>query len=354
MFRVRGILALCVSGVSSKQIHTDPQVVHGHGLAAPPPGHHHPHPPRQPIRVRAISQFDTPGGFHPEPNPYTGLELGPSTEQVFVSGPPLGDDFLIQYQQLLNTAQSNPKLTFNSLMFGPLVEKKQKRNPQPAIEAAIPSKPQVTLEYNSAPIQDSEQTENFRPNGKWYGAKETQLLKYTGPTVKSKSVELQFASPNVGSFTPNGRWYGDRARGLLTYPNYIAPNRAAIILTDPAPADGKESFSPNGHWFGEKEENLATVNVRPGYVSQDPLESPSTKELSGGSFSPSEWLEYRERVIETGTRPGVQDLYQGEPAVITLDNIAQFQGLQARPDVFNVNVQAVVRTRGAHSTEGLV
>jgi len=296
MFRVRGILALCVSGVSSKQIHTDPQVVHGHGLAAPPPGHHHPHPPRQPIRVRAISQFDTPGGFHPEPNPYTGLELGPSTEQVFVSGPPLGDDFLIQYQQLLNTAQSNPKLTFNSLMFGPLVEKKQKRNPQPAIEAAIPSKPQVTLEYNSAPIQDSEQTENFRPNGKW----------------------------------------------------------AAIILTDPAPADGKESFSPNGHWFGEKEENLATVNVRPGYVSQDPLESPSTKELSGGSFSPSEWLEYRERVIETGTRPGVQDLYQGEPAVITLDNIAQFQGLQARPDVFNVNVQAVVRTRGAHSTEGLV
>ena len=82
----------CLSVVSAKLIRADPEVVQGHGFAAPPSGHHpHPQPPpRRPNRVKTISQFDKPGGFHPGANPYAGVELGPSTEQVFVSGPPLG------------------------------------------------------------------------------------------------------------------------------------------------------------------------------------------------------------------------------------------------------------------------
>ena len=46
--------------------------------------------------------------------------------------------------------------------------------------------------------------------------------------------------------------------------------------------------------------------------------------------------------------------HQDEPAVITLDNIAQFIGQQQRPDVFNVNVQAVLKTRDAQREQGRV
>merc|ERR1711892_1662679 len=112
MLFVLGLLTFFLSVVSSKLIRADPEVVQGHGFAAPPSGHHpHPQPPpRRPNRVKTISQFDKPGGFHPGANPYAGVELGPSTEQVFVSGPPLGDEFLTQYQKLLENAQLNSKL----------------------------------------------------------------------------------------------------------------------------------------------------------------------------------------------------------------------------------------------------
>lgn len=84
------------------------------------------------------------------------------------------------------------------------------------------------------------------------------------------------------------------------------------------------------------------------------MDYPSTQESPGVGFTPSSWLDYRERVIETGTRPGVNTFTQDEPAVITLDNLAQFLGSQDRPDVFNVNVQAVLKTREAQRRKDLV
>ena len=46
--------------------------------------------------------------------------------------------------------------------------------------------------------------------------------------------------------------------------------------------------------------------------------------------------------------------FQNEPAVITIDNINQYTGQQGRPDVFNVNVQAVLKTREAQKRQDRV
>ena len=111
-------------------------------------------------------------------------------------------------------------------MFGELEKRKQKRHPQPEIQTYVQSKPPVNLEFNSALLKSFDsKNSNFNPNGKWYGAKQTGLLKPQTHNLKKKSVILEFASPSVGSFAPNGRWFGDKATGLLTYPNYIVPNR---------------------------------------------------------------------------------------------------------------------------------
>ena len=46
--------------------------------------------------------------------------------------------------------------------------------------------------------------------------------------------------------------------------------------------------------------------------------------------------------------------FQNEPAVITIDNINQFMGHQGRPDVFDVNVQTILKTREAQKRLDLV
>jgi len=336
-------LVISSSVVSGKLIHAHPEVVQGHGFAAPPPGHH-PHPPRQEHTVRTVSQFDQPGGFQPGGNPYAGLELGPTTEQVFVAGPPLGDDFLSQYKKMLENAQLNSKLTFEGLMLSQLEDRKQKRHQNQKVPTFVKSKPPVTLDYNSASLQSSAINNEFSPNGKWYGEKQRDLLTPKINILKRNPVELEFVSPSIGSFTPNGRAYGDKIMGLMTEPNYVIRDRPQIIISNPAQIHGQGSFSPNENWFGAKQTNLAKVISKPGAViSQEPLHYPSTQE-SPGSFSPSSWLEYRQRAIETGTRQ--YSTQQTEPAVITLDNINQFTQ-QDRPEVFDVQVQAVLRTRGA-------
>jgi len=352
MFGV-GLLVSCLCVVSGKLTHTNPEVVRGHGFAAPPPGQHPHPPPRRPNRVKSISQFDNPGGFQPGGNPYTGVELGPTTEQVFVSGPPLGDDFLAQYLQLLENNKQNSRLTFEGLMLGELAKRKKKR-PQIEIQTFVYPTSPVTLDFKSALIGSADSNPSFNPNENWYGAKQTGLLKPIMQNLKKKQVHLDFVSPSIGSFAPNGRWSGDKAAGLLTYPSYDAPNRPAPSLTNPAQTQGKDSFSPNDSWFGQKQRNLAKVNIRSDPVSQKPLEYPNTQESPGLSFTPSSWLDYRQRVIETGTRPGLKNQFQDEPTVITLDNIAQFLGYQERPDVFNVNVQAVLKTREAQKRQDRV
>jgi len=339
------------SVVSSKLSHAHPEVVQGQGFAAPPPGYHPHPPPRQHHKAQTISEFDQPGGFQPGGNPYAGVELGPTTEQVFVSGPPLGDEFLSQYQKLLETAQLNSQLTFEGLLLSQVEDRKQKRHPEPEIPTFIQNKPPVTLDYHSALLQNSAINNNFNPNGKWYGEKQTDLLTPTN-IIKRNPVHLEFVSPSVGSFTPNGRAFGDKITGLLYQPNYVIPNRPPTIISDPAQIIGKASFSPNENWFGDKQTNLAKVNLRSGPVSQEPLHNPSTQEYPGRSFSPSDWLDYRQRVIETGTRPSRP--LQNEPSVITIDNINQFVSQRERPDVFDVNVQAVLRTRNAQNTQSIV
>merc|ERR1719244_370077 len=289
-----GSLMISFSVVSGKLSHAHPEVVQGQGLAAPPPGYHPHPPPRQHHKVQTISEFDQPGGFQPGGNPYAGADLGPTTEQVFVSGPPLGDEFLSQYQKLLESAQLNSQLTFEGLLLSQVEDRKQKRHQEPQIQTFSQAKPPVTLDYHSDLIQNSAINNNFNPNGKW------------PPT----------------------------------------------IISNPAQIHGKASFSPNKNWFGDKQTNLAKVSLRSGPVSQEPLINPSTQEYPGRSFSPSDWLDYRQRVIETGTRPSRPS--QNEPSVITIDNINQFVRQNERPDVFDVNVQAVLRTRNAQKTQSII
>jgi len=75
------------------------------------------------------------------------------------------------------------------------------------------------------------------------------------------------------------------------------------------------------------------------------LSRPSSALSSQENFSPSGWKVYRDQVVETGTRNSV---YSGEePAVITLDNVADYLHRPAGRDVFDVNVQAVIKTRDA-------
>jgi len=225
MLFVIGPLVISLSLVSGKLIRAHPEVVQGQGFAAPPNGYHPHPPPRQQNRVKTVSEFDQPGGFQPGGNPYAGVELGPATEQVFVSGPPLGDEFLSQYQKLLENAQLNSQLTFEGLMLSQVQDRKHKRHQDPQIPTFVQSRPPVNLDFTSALLRNSDTNTNFNPNGKWYGEKQSDLLAPKMNIIKRNPVILEFVSPSVGSFTPNGRAFGDKATGLLTYPNYAIPNR---------------------------------------------------------------------------------------------------------------------------------
>merc|ERR1719244_939263 len=229
-----GSLMISFSVVSGKLSHAHPEVVQGQGLAAPPPGYHPHPPPRQHHKVQTISEFDQPGGFQPGGNPYAGADLGPTTEQVFVSGPPLGDEFLSQYQKLLESAQLNSQLTFEGLLLSQVEDRKQKRHQEPQIQTFSQAKPPVTLDYHSDLIQNSAINNNFNPNGKWYGEKQTDLLTPKTNILKRDPVHLDFVSPSVGSFTPNGRAFGDKMTGLLNHPNYVLPDRPTTIISNPA------------------------------------------------------------------------------------------------------------------------
>merc|ERR1712032_245792 len=81
---------------------------------------------------------------------------------------------------------------------------------------------------------------------------------------------------------------------------------------------------------------------------------PAKKESTKESFSPSGWHVYGNKVAETGTRSSVYNV-QDEPAIITLDNMAKYlkhshNSVGGSPDVFDVNVQAVIKTKDAPNT----
>ena len=132
---------------------------------------------------------------------------------------------MFQYQKLLKEAQANSKLTFEGLMLSQVEDRKQKRHPEPEIKTFVQYKPPVTLDHSSASLQNSDIYNNFNPNGKWYGEKQTDLLTSKVNILKRNPVQLEFVSPSVGSFAPNGRAFGEKTTGLLTYPNYVVQNR---------------------------------------------------------------------------------------------------------------------------------
>jgi len=109
--------------------------------------------------------------------------------------------------------------------------------------------------------------------------------------------------------------------------------KAPVTLDHPSSPLSDFNFNPNGKW--------ESVDVT----------SPSKTE-SKENFSPSGWHVYRDKVVETGTRSSLFAANQEEPAIITLDNVAKYLKNQkvhtnagSNPDVFDVNVQAVIKTR---------
>jgi len=254
-------------------------IVRGQGFAAPPPGHlleaevgPGPRPPRhsrpaghqehrrKPIKV--ISEFDAPNSFQPMKNYYSKERYEPTTEPSFVSGPPLGDDFVERYQKMIRNSQKKSQLSFSGLLPEDLIDRRKRKHQDP-VPAFYQIKSPVTLDFPSASFESFD-------------------------------------------FNPNGGWFGEKETGLATaYPNHLVPKRQTA-----------------------------------------PLSRPSSSLSSQENFSPSGWKVYRDRVVETGTRNSVYSS-EDEPAVITLDNVADYLHRPGGRDVFDVNVQAVIKTRDA-------
>merc|ERR1712025_1142823 len=137
-------------------------IVRGQGWAAPPPGYQlqaevlslsqaqPPRPSRQTTKhrgnrkkpIKVISQFDTPNSFQPVKTFYNKDKYEPTTEQSFVSGPPLGDDFVERYQKII---------------------RRKRKHQDPPVSALYQIKSPVTLDFPSASFESFD----FNPNGRW-------------------------------------------------------------------------------------------------------------------------------------------------------------------------------------------
>jgi len=296
-------------------------IVRGQGWAAPPPGYqlqaevlslsNPPRPPRhssqttkhQGVRkkpIKVISQFDTPNSFQPVKTFYNKDNYEPTTEQSFVSGPPLGDDFVERYQKMIRNSQKKSQLSFEGLLPADLIDRRKRKHQDPPVPAFYQIKSPVTLDSPSASFESFD----FNPNGGWFGEKATGLAEPPKSNKKKgQSVTLEYISPSSGTFSPNNNWFGEAETGLLTsYPNHLLPKRQTVSLSRPSHQTSQNSFSPSG------------------------------------------WKVYRDQVIETGTRNSVYSTEE-EPTVITLDNVADYLSRPGARDVFDVNVQAVIKTR---------
>jgi len=298
-------------------------IVRGQGWAAPPPGYQlqaevlslsQAQPPR-PVRqsdqttkhrgnrrkpIKVISQFDTPNSFQPVKTFYNKDKYEPTTEQSFVSGPPLGDDFVERYQKMIRNSQKKSQLSFEGLLPDDLIERRKRKHHDPPVPAFYQIKSPVTLDFPSASFESFD----FNPNGGWYGETATGLAEAPKPNKKKRQpVTLDYISPSTGSFSPNKNWFGEAETGLLTsYPHHLLPKRQTVSLSRPSHQTSQDNFSPSG------------------------------------------WKVYRDQVIETGTRNSVYSTEE-EPTVITLDNVADYLHRPGGRDVFDVNVQAVIKTR---------
>jgi len=237
---------------------------------------------------------------------YNKQEFEPTTEKSFVSGPPLGDDFFERYTRMIKSHQEKQKkrhLSFEGLLPADLLDRRKRKHQDPQVPAFYQIKAPVTLDFSSKPVEDF----GFNPNGKWYGDQATGLLQPPAHNIKHRQVSLDFISPSTSSFSPNNNWFGEKQTGFFTYPSHLVPKRDSVEVKVPAVKESQENFSPSG------------------------------------------WHVYRNKVVETGTRSSLYNT-QDEPAIITLDNVAEYlksseNSVGDNPDVFDVNVQAVIKTR---------
>ena len=191
--------------------------------------------------VQVISQFDTPNSFQPVKTFYNKDKYEPTTEQTFVSGPPLGrveilaviasyflifgpgDDFVERYQKMIRNSQKKSQLSFEGLLPDDLIERRKRKHQDPPVPAFYQIKSPVTLDFPSASFESFD----FNPNGGWKGEKATGLAQVPKPNkIKRQPVTLDYISPSTGTFSPNNNWFGEAETGLLTsYPNHLLPKR---------------------------------------------------------------------------------------------------------------------------------
>merc|ERR550539_2327526 len=261
------LLSLLASSQSGLSRVGRADIVRGQGWAAPPPGYQlqaevlslsQAQPPR-PVRqsgqttkhrghrqkpIKVISQFDTPNSFQPVKTFYNKDKYEPTTEQSFVSGPPLGDDFVERYQKMMRNSQKKSQLSFEGLLPDDLIERRKRKHQDPPVPAFYQIKSPVTLDFPSASFESFD----FNPNGGWYGEKATGLAQVPKPNkIKRQPVTLDYISPSTGTFSPNNNWFGEAETGLLTsYPNHLLPKRQTVSLSRPSHQTSRDNFSPSG------------------------------------------------------------------------------------------------------------
>ena len=232
-------------------------------------------------------------------NFYNKDKYEPTTEQTFVSGPPLGkvkmveiltvitphlvippgDDFVERYQKMIRNSQKKSQLSFEGLLPDDLIERRKRKHQDPPVPAFYQIKSPVTLDFPSASFESFD----FNPNGGWYGEKATGLAEPPKPSkIKRQPVTLDYVSPTTGTFSPNNNWFGEAESGLLTsYPNHLVPKR------------------------NDSGVSLIFEELFDEYFRQAVSLSRPSLQTSRENFSPSGWKVYRDQVIETGTRNSV-------------------------------------------------
>lgn len=191
----------------------------------------------------------------------------------------------------------------------------------------------VTPSYRGLTLETS--TEQVLASGPPLGDLDQYL-----ETVRERRLE---DSPRSGGFSPNGRWNGDSARNLRQVPVVGARSRVPVVLAEPSVLEEEgRGFLPTSQWQGERQTGLLEFHPDTRRRPKVTLTSPSLSTNSEG-FTPSSWSPVRARQLDSHPR-NVQE----EPDVITVDNLSDWLGkVDTRPDTFQVNVHAVINTRGA-------
>ena len=130
---------------------------------------------------------------------YRGLQLEATTKPSFVSGPPLGENFLSRYRERQRLSRTKQQLTFEGLLLTELAKRQKRRHRDPSPPIGLQNTGGVSLEYSSDPATLG--TNSFWPNGRWYGEKATGLLQPPAAAAPRPPVTLDYLSPAADPFT---------------------------------------------------------------------------------------------------------------------------------------------------------